>query len=228
MANNGKTINWLVACLVSHLINGVLSTVYGGRTSLHHSIITIHLRFSIKSSSCSFRVIELYSIETSHLAQLVQADQLPNWARPCTWYILLQSFPLHVPAQVSLKCHDCTHLFHFLWQLILYADHLCESIARQDLFKSFSLTLNICSPVLDLPSLGKRLAIYLIYALWIQGTADAGLQKRIQIAGVTQQVKQHLWRTLLLTDCRKGRKKVGWEEGQDRSWKVTGWRRWGV
>lgn len=141
MANNGKTINWLVACLVSHLINGVLSTVYGGRTSLHHSIITIHLRFSIKSSSCSFRVIELYSIETSHLAQLVQADQLPNWARPTSLHLV------HFAAILSSSC-TCPSIFEMSWlytslPLPLTANSVCGPYSVKVLLVRTFLNLSL-------------------------------------------------------------------------------------
>ncbi|XP_072423110.1 protein Wnt-10b isoform X1 [Chiloscyllium punctatum] len=74
----------------------------------------------------SYRVIEMYSMETNPLVQPVHADQIsqPNLVPPAsTRPTSLQTLSIHIPIQMPFKYCNCTSLHHFLWQLIPYMYH---------------------------------------------------------------------------------------------------------
>lgn len=91
---------------------------------------------------CRKRVIELYSMQTGPLAQLIPADQIVKLSWPH-----LHAFSMtHLPANLFylrmylpkclFKCHNCTHLCSFL----LF--HTCTSLGS---FLNLSPpTLNLC------------------------------------------------------------------------------------
>lgn len=79
----------------------------------------------------------------------------------CTWPLSLQTFPIHVPAQVYFKCYYRNYLSHFLCQFISWTHYpLCENLQKP--FKSFPSHLNPYPLVFKLPHYEKKTG-YLLY-----------------------------------------------------------------